>query len=316
MKKVIFLAILLFLLNMNSCSSSKYTLNKFFDNDFLTGHQVLDLPVMPNEYLHSKASGFVGEVVYAQGTEDEYNAYVEEVYKYLLSSNYYYLGTIGKVRQHIGLVPIEDSYYYREVYELVDFYNENEDAYYFVYAKKDDISTNDQEEQFIADIQVMVIEWGDYIINDYDNEGSIFEASYALRFFTHPSIAVCDDIVMEDFKHMFTQQYYVTEEEYLGSNTEEINKIFNRQLKEAGTEFVVDITEYLKLKTYLTNNYFEAIRFKTTKQAKEYYEFYLSTRSEGSDWRIALDKNVVILTDDYWVTSRVALDKYANLEFK
>lgn len=316
MKKVLLVVILLLLLHISSCSSSRYTLNKFFDNDYLTERQVSDLPVMPKDYLHKKASGFVGEVVYAQGTKVEYNTYVEEVYKYLLSSNYYYLGTIGKLRQHIGLVPVDDSYYYREVYELVDFYHENKEAYYFVYASQNNISMNEYEEQFIVDVQVMVIEWCDYHINDYDDNGSFFEASYALRFFSYPAIVICDDIVVEDFKYMFTQQYYVTEKEYLGNNTEEINEIFNMELKKAGTELVVDITEYLKLKTYLTNNYLEVIKFKTFKQAKDYYKFYLSTRSKDSDWRVALDKNVVILTDDDWVRTRMTLDKYANLEFE
>lgn len=71
-----------------------------------------------------------------------------------------------------------------------------------------------------------------------------------------------------------------------------------------------------RLIQYLTNNYFEAIIFAFPQQVKEYYEFYLATRSEDSTWVITKNKDVVILTDDIWVIAYLSLcNEYDNLEF-
>lgn len=312
-KTIFFIFILI--LFLNSCSDSRYILDGFFTEEELEKYEVLDLPVMDQKHLYDKAGGFLSESVYSVGSIEDFHNYANQVFEYLNNKNYAYLGTIGKLRTSVGLVPLADSYYYQEANTLADFYQEEDSAYYFVYTNNENIVTNDYDEEFLSDEHILVIEYGSSKINNYDEKGSNFNYDYHVSFFLFSAITICPDIVMENFKYEFTQQYYVTDLEYLEGNTEEITSIINAKLLEDSAPFEIGIKEFLKLKTYITNNYFVAIRFNTQEDAKKYYEFYLKHEEDESYW-IAIKNDIVIITDDSWCEASLSISTdYADLEF-
>ena len=125
MKKVLALcsAAVLCLCCLASCSAHKE--NEWFSEEKLTECLVGDLPTITKDYVnHSDAD------IYVSFTSKEREAYVAEVFKYLKSQNFKYLGTRGE--QASTLAGSFTTYYFEPATELREFYVGS--SYKFVYS--------------------------------------------------------------------------------------------------------------------------------------------------------------------------------------
>ena len=92
MKKILalILAALLCICCLASCGSA-HKENEWFSEEKLTNCLVGDLPTITKDYVNSG-----GEDIYVSFTAGEREAYVAEVFEYLKSQNFKYLGTRGE----------------------------------------------------------------------------------------------------------------------------------------------------------------------------------------------------------------------------
>ena len=97
-----------------SCDSA-HKENEFLSNEKLTQCLVGDLPTIKKDYINHN-----GQDIYVNFTSKEREAYVAEVFEYLKSQNFKYLGTRGE--QASTLAGTFTTYYFKPVTELSEFY--------------------------------------------------------------------------------------------------------------------------------------------------------------------------------------------------
>ena len=126
MKKVfaLCLAAVLCLCCLASCGST-HKENTWFLEEKLTECLVGDLPTIEKDYVNHN-----GEDIYVSFTSKEREAYVAEVFEYLKSQNFKYLGTRGE--QASTLAGSFTTYYFKPATELSEFYVDS--SYKFVYS--------------------------------------------------------------------------------------------------------------------------------------------------------------------------------------
>ena len=126
MKKLLALCltVVLCLCCLASCGSA-HKENEWFSEDKLTECLVGDLPTIEKDYVNSG-----GEDIYVSFTSKEREAYVAEVFEYLKSQNFKYLGTRGE--QASTLAGSFTTYYFKPATELSEFYVGS--SYKFVYS--------------------------------------------------------------------------------------------------------------------------------------------------------------------------------------
>ena len=126
MKKVfaLCLAAVLCLCCLASCSSA-HKENEWFSEEKLAECLVGDLPTITKDYVNSGS-----EDIYVSFTAGEREAYVAEVFEYLKSQNFKYLGTRGE--QASTLAGSFTTYYFKPATELSEFYVGS--SYKFVYS--------------------------------------------------------------------------------------------------------------------------------------------------------------------------------------
>ena len=118
------LTVVLCLCCLASCSSA-HEENEWFSEEKLTNCLVGDLPTIEKDYVNHN-----GEDIYVSFTSKEREAYVAEVYEYLKSQNFKYLGTRG---EQVGtLAGTFTTYYFKPATELSEFYVSG--SYKFVYS--------------------------------------------------------------------------------------------------------------------------------------------------------------------------------------
>ena len=115
---------LLCIILLASCSSA-HKENTWFSEDKLTECLVGDLPTIEKNYVNSG-----GEDIYVSFTSKEREAYVAEVFEYLKSQDFKYLGTRGE--QASTLAGSFTTYYFKPATELSEFYVGS--SYKFVYS--------------------------------------------------------------------------------------------------------------------------------------------------------------------------------------
>ena len=126
MKKVfaLCLAAVLCLCCLASCGSA-HKENTWFSEEKLTECLVGDLPTITKDYVNHD-----DEDIYVSFTSKEREAYVAEVFEYLKSQNFKYLGTRGE--QASTLAGSFTTYYFKPATELSEFYVGS--SYKFVYS--------------------------------------------------------------------------------------------------------------------------------------------------------------------------------------
>ena len=126
MKKLLALCLtaVLCLCCLASCGSA-HKENEWFSEEKLTECLVGDLPKIEKDYVNSG-----GEDIYVSFTAGEREAYVTEVFEYLKSQNFKYLGTRGE--QASTLAGSFTTYYFKPATELSEFYVGS--SYKFVYS--------------------------------------------------------------------------------------------------------------------------------------------------------------------------------------
>ena len=126
MKKLLALCltVVLCLCCLASCGSA-HEENKWFAEEKLTQCLVSDLPAITKDYVNRN-----DEDIYVSFTSKEREAYVAEVFEYLKSQNFKYLGTRGE--QASTLAGSFTTYYFKPATELSEFYVDS--SYKFVYS--------------------------------------------------------------------------------------------------------------------------------------------------------------------------------------
>ena len=126
MKKLLALCltVVLCLCCLASCGSA-HKENEWFSEEKLTNCLVGDLPTVEKDYVNHN-----GEDIYVSFTSKEREAYVAEVFEYLKSQNFKYLGTRGE--QASTLAGSFTTYYFKPATELSEFYVDS--SYKFVYS--------------------------------------------------------------------------------------------------------------------------------------------------------------------------------------
>ena len=107
-----------------SCGSA-HKENTWFSEEKLTACLVGDLPTIEKEHVNHN-----DEDIYVHLTEKEREAYVAEVFEYLKSQNFKYLGTRGE--QASTLAGSFTTYHFKPATELSEFYVGS--SYKFVYS--------------------------------------------------------------------------------------------------------------------------------------------------------------------------------------
>ena len=126
MKKllVLILTVVLCLCCLASCGSA-HKENTWFSEEKLTECLVGDFPTITKDYVKHN-----DEDIYVSFTNKEREAYVAEVFEYLKSQNFKYLGTRGE--QVSTLAGTFTTYYFKPATELSEFYVGS--SYKFVYS--------------------------------------------------------------------------------------------------------------------------------------------------------------------------------------
>ena len=126
MKKLLALCltVVLCLCCLASCGSA-HEENEWFSEEKLTNCLVGDLPTIEKDYVNHN-----GEDIYVSFTSKEREAYVAEVFEYMKSQDFKYLGTRGE--QASTLAGTFTTYYFKPATELSEFYVDS--SYKFVYS--------------------------------------------------------------------------------------------------------------------------------------------------------------------------------------
>ena len=99
------------------------------------------------------------------------------------------------------------------------------------------------------------------------------------------------------------------------SNEEDLKKnsdAINADIKIMVGDFSVELDNAIALNKEVNDDYYNCmfLDFKNDEQAKRYYDLYIDTRSNENQYKLALVKDIVVLTN-----SQEAIDSL-SLEFK
>ena len=185
MKKLVALCltVVLCVILFASCGSA-HKENEWFSEDKLAECLVGDLPTIEKDYVNSG-----GEDIYVSFTSREFEAYVAEVFEYLKSQNFKYLGTRGE--QASTLAGSFTTYYFKPATELSEFYVSG--SYKFVYSD----GTLDEDGDLVF-----------CIINIYDYEAKNLE--YGTKNFAYNTLIT----LRYKSEAPFSGRYALNEEEH------------------------------------------------------------------------------------------------------
>ena len=189
MKKVLALcsAAVLCLCCLASCSAHKE--NEWFSEEKLTECLVGDLPTITKDYVnHNDAD------IYVSFTSKEREAYVAEVFKYLKSQNFKYLGTRGE--QASTLAGSFTTYYFEPATELREFYVGS--SYKFVYSD----GTLDED----GDLVFCIINIYDYEAKnlEYGTKNFAYNTLITLRYKSEAPLSGRYALNEEEHEHTIT----------------------------------------------------------------------------------------------------------------
>ncbi len=140
MKKILALVLTsaLCLCCLASCGVS-YTQNGFFSEEFLTQNKLSDMPMPPHldDSVYGSAS-LLGNMLYLNLTDEEYEQYVEDLLNYLRAKeDIYYLGFSVGGRLLAEMLP------YDEIAPITDSYNTKKDEHHIFFATEDGLGNSD-----------------------------------------------------------------------------------------------------------------------------------------------------------------------------
>ena len=86
------------------------------------------------------------------------------------------------------------------------------------------------------------------------------------------------------------------------ANEEDLNRnndLINADIKLMGGEFSVELDNAIALNKEENDNYYNCMffDFKDDEQAKSYYDLYLDTRSNENQYKLSLNKDIVVVTN-------------------
>ena len=86
------------------------------------------------------------------------------------------------------------------------------------------------------------------------------------------------------------------------ANEEDLNRnndLINADIKLMGGEFSVELDNVIALNKEENDNYYNCMffDFKDDEQAKSYYDLYLDTRSNENQYKLSLNKDIVVVTN-------------------
>ncbi len=128
-KYFLLLTILILAIFFTSCNKNTYSKNIWFSNERLAELEITDLPSPTcGDYYHNGKTW-----VYFNTKKDELKDYAEEVFEYLKTKNFKYLGTRGTIKS--SLAGAFTSYHFKEIETFEDCYTQTYSKdYIFVYS--------------------------------------------------------------------------------------------------------------------------------------------------------------------------------------
>ena len=86
------------------------------------------------------------------------------------------------------------------------------------------------------------------------------------------------------------------------ANEEDLNRnndLINADIKLMGGDFSVELDNAVALNKEANDNYYNCMffDFKDDEQAKSYYDLYLDTRSNENQYKLSLNKDIVVVTN-------------------
>ena len=132
------LTVVLCLCCLASCGVS-YEKNGFFSEEFLTQNKLADMPLPPHldDSVYGSAS-LLGNMLYLNLTDEEYERYVEDLLNYLRAKeDIYYLGFSVGGRLLAEMLP------YDEIAPITDSYNTKKDEHHIFFATEDGLGNSD-----------------------------------------------------------------------------------------------------------------------------------------------------------------------------
>ena len=196
MKKLLALALIavLCLCSLASCGSV-HKENTWFSEEKLTNCLVGDLPTIEKNYVNHG-----DEDIYVSFTSKERKAYVTEVFEYLKSQNFKYLGTRGE--QKNTLAGAFTTYYFEPATELESF-RVLEGNYVFVFS---DGATDEN-----GDVEFIVLVVYDVSTNtlEYRNKKFTYNTQISLRRGSEAPLS--GFYVLKEEEHEHTGEWYINE---------------------------------------------------------------------------------------------------------
>ena len=190
MKKILALCltVVLCLCCLASCGSA-HEENEWFSEEKLTECLVGDLPTIEKDYVNHN-----GEDIYVSFTSKEREAYVAEVFEYLKSQNFKYLGTRGE--QASTLAGSFTTYYFKPATELSEFYVSG--SYKFVYSD----GALDED----GDLVFCIINIYDYEAKnlEYGTKNFAYNTLITLRYKSEAPLSGRYALNEEEHEHIFT----------------------------------------------------------------------------------------------------------------
>ena len=190
MKKLLVLCLtaVLCLCCLASCGSA-HEENTWFSEEKLTNCLVGDLPTIEKDYVNHN-----GEDIYVSFTNKEREAYVAEVFEYLKSQNFKYLGTRGE--QASTLAGSFTTYYFKPATELSEFYVSG--SYKFVYSD----GALDED----GDLVFCIINIYDYEAKnlEYGTKNFAYNTLITLRYKSEAPLSGRYALNEEEHEHIFT----------------------------------------------------------------------------------------------------------------
>lgn len=176
MRKIPFICLsaLLCLCCLTSCSLFSHVENQWFSADKLTECIVSDMPRLNCDCVKED-----DETVYANLTEAEFDDYLNELYSYLRSKEFKYLGTRGEIASTLS--GAFTSYYFEPATELAEF-NISDGTYKFVYSDGQISMYSDEgSDRFTFCILTVVRYCADQTV-EYGTKSFDYNVQISLRF--------------------------------------------------------------------------------------------------------------------------------------
>ena len=200
MKKLFLLLIVI--LSLVCLSSCGFRQNEWPSDKVLSERLIPDFPEISENYVVEGNFVVEGDMkIYVNFTEGEYNSYINEVFEYLKSKNFTYLGTRGEFCT--SLSGAFASYYFKEAYELSEFYSDG--AYRFVYSNED---RNVEDPNFCV---IVIYNNGFYRPSILEYNDTTFRYNTTIKLCYRNEYPASDYYVLE---HLCSYDYDFDEEEH------------------------------------------------------------------------------------------------------